>query len=103
MKNEDILKITKVLSNSTRLDILNWLKKAEDNFPPHQDLGHFDDGVCGQYIINKTKLAQPTISSYLSQMCEAGLLIATRHGKWTYYKRNEDNIKAFTEKLKDDL
>ena len=103
MKKNEVLKITKVISNATRLDILNWLKNPEENFPPHEDLGHFEDGVCGQYIMRKTKLAQPTISSYLSQMCDANLLLATRHGKWTYYRRNENTITAFTEGLSKNL
>ena len=85
----DIIEISKVLSNETRLNILNWLKEPEKKFPKHQELGHFDDGVCVQYIGDKAGLSQSTISHYLTMMQKAGLIIPTRHGKWTYYKRNE--------------
>ena len=101
MDNDKILNINKALSNPTRLDILRWLKDPEANFPPHQELGHFDDGVCGQYIQDKSGLSQPTISHYLSGMHKAGLLITTRHGKWTYFKRNEKMIAEYLNSLRE--
>ena len=101
MDNDKILEINKALSNPTRLDILRWLKDPEANFPPHQELGHFDDGVCGQYIQDKSGLSQPTISHYLSGMHKAGLLITTRHGKWTYFKRNEKMITEYLNSLRE--
>ena len=99
----NVIEINKVLSNETRLQILTWLKDPAANFPAHQDLGHFDDGVCVQYIGDKVGLSQSTISHYLSLMQKAGLIIPTRHGKWTYYKRNEKNIQAYLKYLKANL
>ena len=91
----DIIEINKAISNQTRLDILKWLKDPAANFPPHKIIDHFDFGVCVQYIQDKTGLSQSTISHYLSLLQKAGLVIATRHGKWTYYRRNEKNIKKY--------
>lgn len=101
--NMDIIEINKALSNETRLSILNWLKDPEANFPPHKDLGHFRDGVCVQYIGDKAGLSQSTISHYLSMMQKAGLIIPTRHGKWTYYKRDEKQIAKYIDLLKKSL
>lgn len=103
MDFKKILEINKALSNSTRLDILKWLKDPEANFPPHKELGHFKDGVCGQNIQDKSGLSQPTISHYLNGMQKAGLLTTTRHGKWTYFKRNEKVITQFLEFMKSEL
>ncbi len=103
MNNAQILTINKALSNATRLEILIWLKDPEANFPPHKELGHFNDGVCGQHIKDKSGLSQPTISHYLSGMHKAGLLITTRHGKWTYFKRNEDIIKEYINTIRQQL
>ena len=103
MNDEKILEINKALSNATRLDILKWLKDPESNFPPHVELGHFDFGVCGQYIQDKSGLSQPTISHYLSLMHKAGLLIPTRHGKWTYFRRNETTIKEYIDQIANQL
>lgn len=91
----DIVEVSKVLSNKTRVDILDWLKSPEENFPPHKELGHFNYGVCGQFIQGKCGLSQSTISHYLSIMIQAELLIATRIGKWTYYQRNEEKLEEY--------
>ncbi|GAB5474704.1 MAG: metalloregulator ArsR/SmtB family transcription factor [Maribacter sp.] len=99
----NIVEISKVLSNETRVRILKWLKEPELNFPPHQDIDHFDDGVCVGYIQDKTALSQSTISTYLNSMQQAQLVIPTRHGKWTYYKRNEEVIKSYVKALKEEL
>ena len=96
----NIIAINKVLSNQTRVSILQWLKTPEANFPAHTDLKHFDNGVCVQYIQKKVNLSQSTVSHYLSLMEKAGLVIPTRHGKWTYYKRNETLIKKYIDFLK---
>ena len=78
---------------------MEWLKEPEKHFPPHETLKHFNDGVCVTYIQEKTGLSQSTISTYLTSMEKCGLLIATKHGKWTYLKRNEEIIKQFTDFL----
>ena len=95
----DLVEISKALSNQVRVDILHWLKVPEQNFPPHLELGHFDFGVCLVYIKNKSNLSQSTISQYMSQLQKAGLVTVTRMGKWTYFKRNEENIKKYINQL----
>ena len=99
----NIVEISKILSNKTRVQILKWLKDPERNFPPHQDIDHFDDGVCVGFIQDKTGLSQSTISTYLNAMQNANLVIPTRHGKWTYYRRNEEVIRDYLETLKQEL
>ncbi len=99
----NIIEVSKVLSNKTRVDILKWLKDPESNFPPHKDIDHFDDGVCVGYIQDKAGLSQSTISTFLTAMQNASLIIPTRHGKWTYYKRNEKVIESYIETLGKDL
>ena len=53
----DKIEIFKALSNETRLNIIEWLKEPEKNFPPQG--GHFDDvvdlkgGVCVGSIRDK--------------------------------------------------
>ncbi len=99
--------VFKALSNDIRLDILKWLKD------PHQ---HFDKptahlsktinekvGICVGDIQEKANLSQSTVSQYLSMMQKAGLLESDRHGKWTYYRRNEKNIQELATYLKEEL
>ena len=103
MEMAEVNIINKALANATRLQILQWLKEPEKQFEPHQDLGHFNDGVCVQHIRKKVGLSQSTSSHYLSLLLIADLVEQTRHGKWTYYKRNEKTIKAYTTKLLNEL
>ena len=35
---------------------LLWLKDMETNFPPHESLRNYDDGVCITYIKDKSGL-----------------------------------------------
>jgi ArsR family transcriptional regulator len=99
----NLIEVSKALSNQTRVDILNWLKEPEKNFPPHLELGHFDYGVCLVFIKNKANLSQSTISQYMAQLHKSELVISTRIGKWTYFRRDEKNIKNYIEKLNQNL
>ncbi|NJB37782.1 MULTISPECIES: helix-turn-helix transcriptional regulator [Flavobacteriaceae] len=99
----NLIEVNKALSNHVRVNILNWLKNPADNFPPHKELGHFDYGVCLVFIKEKANLSQSTISQYMSQLQKVGLVSATRIGKWTYFKRNEENIEKYLNQLRNEL
>lgn len=90
----DIEIILSALSNPTRRQILEWLKDRS-NFPPalpdHADA----PGVCVGYIQEKAGLSQSTISNYMAQLKQAGLVLSDRHGQWTFYRRNEPMIAEF--------
>jgi ArsR family transcriptional regulator len=85
----------KALNNSTRLKILEWLKNPEYNFPPHESGLSFDNGVCVAYIQEKAGISQSATSQYMSILHRAGFVVPIRIGKWTYYKRDEENITRF--------
>lgn len=95
----NIIEINKVLSHKVRLDILEWLKKPETNFPQLSYVPDFGDGVCMCHIQAKTGLSQPALSHYLNMMHKIDFLIVSRHGKWTYYKRNESKISEYVQTL----
>lgn len=101
------LDIFKALSNEKRLQILDWLKEPEKNFPPqglHIPEGDsFDKSVCVGSIQEKAGISQSTVSHYLDMMQRAGLLESARYGKWTYYRRNEENIQKLAEYIRDEL
>lgn len=94
------LEVLKALSNEKRLHILHWLKEPEQHFPPHQEVQGFEQGVCVTYIQAKLGLSQAATSQYLGILQRAGLVIPTRIGKWTYYRRNEDALTRFIDQLK---
>jgi DNA-binding transcriptional ArsR family regulator len=94
------LDVLKALANEKRLQILHWLKTPEQHFPPHQEVPGFDQGVCVTFIQAKLGLSQAATSQYLSILQKAGLLIPTRIGKFTYYRRNEPVLMQFIDRLR---
>lgn len=94
MENIDIFK---ALANENRLQIMNWLKNPTDYFVHEEDVDMNEVGVCVGEIQKKLGLTQSTTSHYLSMMSKANLLIATRIGKWTYYRRNDETLAQLNE------
>lgn len=98
----DIERSISALNNPVRRQILEWLKDRA-NFPPalpgHEDL----EGVCVAYIQEKANLSQSTISNYMGLLKQAGFVNSERHGQWTFYQRNEENIRGFLSAVQDEL
>ncbi len=102
IKNMETQEIFKVLANETRLHILQWLKEPEVHFPP-QDVDPRSVGVCVSSIQKKTELAQSTVSHYLSMLEATGLVISTRQGQSTYYRRNQEACSHFASVVASEL
>lgn len=90
------------LNNPVRRQILVWLKDRS-NFPPalpeHRDV----EGVCVAYMQEKSGLSQSTISNYMGQLRQAGLVLSERHGQWTFYRRNEEAIGEFVRTMAQEI
>ncbi|SEW20661.1 transcriptional regulator, ArsR family [Chitinophaga sp. YR573] len=94
------VEIFKALSNKTRLQILEWLKEPDKHFAEEANT---PTGVCVGAIQIKAGLTQSTISEYLTILLRANLVTVTRKGQWTYYKRNEEAIKALGLNIQESL
>jgi ArsR family transcriptional regulator len=100
----ELLEVIKSLSNETRLNILTWLKDPFDHFPKEELSEATPElGVCVSDIAKKAGMSVPTVSDYLKTMSVANVLIATRRGQWTYYKRNEQLIQDLAKHIKEIL
>lgn len=98
----DTLNVLKALANPKRLKILECLKEPKAHFhSSHCDVSK--DGVCVGLIEQKIGLSQSTVSQYLLQLQQAGLIIMERRGQWTYCRLNKPFIKEFMTQLKDIL
>ena len=82
----------RALANERRVQILEWLKKPRDHFPPQVDGDLVRDGVCGVFIAEKLGVSQPTASEHLKILSQAGLVRAKRIKQWTFYKRDDARI-----------
>lgn len=63
-------KIFKALGDSTRLKIFEMLREGR---------------MCACKLQESFDITQPTLSHHMSVLCNSGLVIATKEGKWTYY------------------
>ena len=84
----------KALANPRRLQILAWLKDPRRHFRPQVDGDLIEDGVCGLLLAEKLKISQATLSEHMRVLVQAGLVRPKRIKQWTFYRRNDDGIKA---------
>jgi DNA-binding transcriptional ArsR family regulator len=100
----DLNEALKVLSNPVRRKILAWLKEPFTAFQDQTQIYAYDVyGVCASLIQEKAGLSQPATSLCLKALSDQGLVVATKVGKWTYYKRQEQQLSATLTELLDDL
>jgi DNA-binding transcriptional ArsR family regulator len=91
--DRELVRALRALANPMRLQMLSWLREPERHFDPDQAIADPNEvGVCVSHIRAKAGLAQSTVSAYMAELERAGLVRATRVGKWTHYKRDEERI-----------
>jgi ArsR family transcriptional regulator len=91
----------RALANDRRLQILDWLKRPRQEFPPQVDGDLVKDGVCGLFIARKLRVTQPTASEHLKILTAAGLIQGKRIKQWTFYKRDEREIRRIKKLILD--
>ena len=89
----------RALANDRRLQILDWLKRPREEFPPQVDGDLVKDGVCGLSIAQKLGVSQPTASEHLNIMVRAGLIQGKKMKQWTFYKRDEKGLREIKKLL----
>jgi ArsR family transcriptional regulator len=93
----------RALANERRLQILEWLKDPEAHFPPQVDGDLVKDGVCGIFIAEKLRVTPATVSEHLKVLSRAGLVRAKRIKQWTFYKRDEAQIRKIKDAIKQSI
>jgi DNA-binding transcriptional ArsR family regulator len=90
----------RALANERRLQILEWLKDPEAHFRPQVDGDLVKDGVCAALIAEKLGVSQPALSEHMRILVDAGLVRGKRIKQWTFYKRDETEIRQVKNLLK---
>ena len=91
----------RAFANERRLQILDWLKDPRAHFREQVDGDLVDDGVCGLLIAEKLGVSQPTVTEHMKLLVEIGAVRATRVKQWTFYKRDEERIRALKSAIAD--
>jgi DNA-binding transcriptional ArsR family regulator len=90
----NIAAILRALASERRLQVLDWLKDPRAHFREQVDGDLVEDGVCGLLIAEKLGVSQPTVTEHMRLLVEIGAVRAKRIKQWTFYKRDEDRIRA---------
>ena len=87
----------KALSDPTRLKILELLKARGKSCC---DLVTRDErGLCACDIEQAVGLSQAAVSHHMDLLRRAGLVDATKLGRWMFYRRNEAALAGLAEAL----
>jgi ArsR family transcriptional regulator len=100
---QGLAELFQTLASDKRLQVLAWLQDPVKHFPPQRDGDLVKDGVCVVFIAEKLGVAQPTATAHLQALARAGLVIPTRKGQWTFYRRDEKAIRQLRRQIADDL
>jgi DNA-binding transcriptional ArsR family regulator len=90
----DISAALRALANERRLQVLDWLKDPRAHFREQVDGDLVEDGVCGLLIAERLGVSQPTVTEHMKLLVEIGAVRAKRIKQWTFYKRDEDRLRA---------
>lgn len=80
MHEMDVALICKALGDSNRLKIVKMLSDGEK---------------CGCKLLEAFEITQPTLSHHMKILCDCGLVVARKEGKWSYYSLSCETLSAF--------
>jgi len=78
-KYKEYAQFFKVLSDPNRLMIIDMLSCGE---------------LCACVILEKFKITQPTLSHHMKNLCDSGLVVGRKEGKWMYYSLSEKTVQT---------
>lgn len=67
----------KAIAEPTRLQIVDMLSCGE---------------LCACIILEKFNITQPTLSHHMKVLCDSGIVIPRKDGKWTHYSLNGQRL-----------
>jgi len=93
----------RAFASKPRLQILDWLKEPRAHFREQVDGDLVEDGVCGLLIAEKLGVSQPTMTGHMRLLVDIGAVRAKRIKQWTFYKRDEERIRALKAAIADEV
>ncbi len=78
--------IFKAFCDENRIRILKMLKNGEK---------------CACKLLEELNVTQPTLSHHMKILCDSGIVVGRKEGKWMHYSISQDGVKVATECLKE--
>lgn len=72
------VRVFKAFCDEKRLNILKLLQSGEK---------------CACRLLEELDIGQSTLSHHMRILCDSGVVIARKEGKWSYYSINEQGVK----------
>ncbi len=74
----------KAFCDENRLQILSLLQGGEK---------------CACKLLEEMQITQPTLSHHMKILCDAGVVVSRKEGKWMHYSISEDGVESVKEYL----
>lgn len=74
MDNKEIATMFKAFCDENRIQILEMLREGEK---------------CACHILEEMQITQPTLSHHMKILCDAGVVVGRKEGKWMHYSISE--------------
>lgn len=84
MDNKRIASMFKAFCDENRLQILDLLRGGER---------------CACNILDEMQITQPTLSHHMKILCDSGVVVGRKEGKWMHYSISEDGLENVTKYL----
>lgn len=95
----DLAAALRALASPHRLAILGWLLEPRAHFPEQRDGDLVEDGVCVGFITDKIGLSQPTVTSHMRALQDAGLVSSRRIKSWVFYRPRREALRLVVAEL----
>ena len=81
----DAGKILKAISDPKRLKIVDMLSCGE---------------LCACKILEEMQISQPTLSHHMKILCDSGIVVGRKEGKWMHYSISSEGVESLASYLK---
>ena len=86
LSNKQITVIFKALCDENRVQIFRLLQGGER---------------CACELLDEMQLSQPTLSHHMKILCDSGLVVGRKDGKWMHYSISQEGAKIAMDCLKE--
>ncbi len=83
-KSKTPLSIFKAIGDDNRIRIVERLRKSE---------------ASAHKLMDELHITQPTLSHHMKILCDAGIVVGHRSGRWTHYSLLSDGVDTIVEYL----
>lgn len=86
LSEDKIVSVFKALCDENRINILKLLRSGEK---------------CACKLLDELNVTQPTLSHHMKILCDSGIVVGRKEGKWMHYSISAEGSKAAVDLLKE--